>query len=104
MNVIQGGEFEYLVVGGGGAGGRHHGGGGGAGGFLTGETTVTQNSYTINVGVVVHQHQEQMTRPPELEEKEKIAQPLGLLLLVVVVKGTIPQTEDQEDQGEAEVS
>lgn len=49
---------RYLVVGGGGAGGtvknndanKGQGGGGGAGGFLTGDTTLAGQSYTISVG------------------------------------------------------
>ncbi|NBP56566.1 type II secretion system protein, partial [bacterium] len=53
LNVIQGGEFEYLVVGGGGGGSRVNtfgGGGGGAGGLLTGTLSATPQAYTVTVG------------------------------------------------------
>ena len=53
FTVTNGGEIEYLIVAGGGSGGvgSNGGGGGGAGGLLTGTTTVTPQSYTINVGL-----------------------------------------------------
>jgi len=64
LNVINGGEFEYLVVGGGGGGGSWVGGGGGAGGYrssVAGESSgggasaesplvLTAGSYTVTVG------------------------------------------------------
>ena len=50
LNVIAGGEIDYLVVAGGGAGGHDHGGAGGAGGMLTGQLTLTSQSYVITVG------------------------------------------------------
>jgi len=50
LNVIQGGEFEYLVVGGGGSGGRGLGGGGGAGGYLTSTINRSSGSYLVVVG------------------------------------------------------
>lgn len=56
FTVTQGGEVEYLIVAGGGGGGssptnNNDGcGGGGAGGFLTGNFTVTPQSYTVAVG------------------------------------------------------
>jgi hypothetical protein len=43
-------SVQYLIVGGGGGGGFQVGGGGGAGGFLTGNTTITAQSYPITVG------------------------------------------------------
>ena len=51
LNVIQGGEFEYLVVAGGGGGGMDMGGGGGGGGVLTGNLSLTPQSYNLTVGV-----------------------------------------------------
>ena len=58
LNVIQGGELEYLVVGGGGAGGpTYHGAGGGAGGYrssvigeMSGGGSMAEPSLTINSG------------------------------------------------------
>ena len=50
LNVIQGGEFEYLVVGGGGGGGMDMGGGGGGGGVLKGTLVSTPQDYTVTVG------------------------------------------------------
>jgi hypothetical protein len=51
LNVIQGGEFEYLVVAGGGGGGMDMGGGGGGGGVLTGNLSLTPQLYNLTVGV-----------------------------------------------------
>ena len=55
--VTNGGSVEYLVVGGGGGGGSTRttedvvaGSGGGAGGFLSGNHSVTAQTYTITVG------------------------------------------------------
>ena len=50
FTVTRTGEVEYLILAGGGGGGGVIAGGGGAGGLLTGITTVTPQSYTINVG------------------------------------------------------
>lgn len=54
--VVQGGEFEYLVVAGGGPGGSVDegfagGGGGGAGGVLQGTATFSAETYNIAVGL-----------------------------------------------------
>jgi len=51
FTVTRGGQFEYLIIAGGGAGGGGDvGAGGGAGGVLTGEVSLTAQSYTITVG------------------------------------------------------
>jgi len=50
FNVTRPGNVEYLIVAGGGSGGFDNAGGGGAGGLLTGTTTVSPQTYTINVG------------------------------------------------------
>jgi prepilin-type N-terminal cleavage/methylation domain-containing protein len=54
LNVLSGGNFEYLVVAGGGGGGRGQfgsgGGGGGAGGFREGTLVIEPNSYSVIVG------------------------------------------------------
>lgn len=50
LDVINGGEIEYLIVGGGGGGGMDMGGGGGGGGVLVGTTVTNQGSYPITVG------------------------------------------------------
>jgi hypothetical protein len=43
-------NVTYLIIGGGGSGGSSVGGGGGAGGFLTGDTILAVNNYTIIIG------------------------------------------------------
>jgi hypothetical protein len=41
---------DYLLVAGGGGGGAYHSGGGGAGGYLSSSTTISPNTYSIEVG------------------------------------------------------
>jgi hypothetical protein len=51
LNVVNGGNFEYLIVGGGGGGGTSQAGGGGGGGMLTGTVyNLGSGIYTITVG------------------------------------------------------
>lgn len=50
LNVVAGGEVEYLVVGGGGGGGMDMGGGGGGGQVIFGTTFAPQGSHAVTIG------------------------------------------------------
>ena len=50
FNPTQTLAVDYLIVSGGGGGGGWSGGGGGAGGLLSGNTTLTSQTYTITIG------------------------------------------------------
>lgn len=55
LSVLNGGVFEYLIVGGGGSGGTaagtlENGGGGGAGGLIEGINTFNAGNYGVSVG------------------------------------------------------